>query len=124
MRLDYPKKFSINTLFLALLALTFDTVAMGRNIYLNGRDISSAKSQKMENVTLQIDQNGNIYIEAPHYEVQEENTFIPLSSWKANQMEHKIGKDLSEPTKMKPAGTHEPQTKQSELTEKSGQKVQ
>ena len=63
-----------------------------RGIFLNGIDISSAKHQTLENVTLRIDGQGHIYIEAPHYEVNEESTYIPLSSWNREGMglpEHK-----------------------------------
>ena len=52
-----------------------------RSIFLNGIDITSAKHQTLENVTIKIDGQGHIYIEAPHYEVNEESTYIPLSSW-------------------------------------------
>ena len=45
----------------------------GRSIYLNGVDVSSARNQFLKNVNLRIDENGNIYIEAPHYQINEEN---------------------------------------------------
>ena len=54
---------------------------MARNIYMNGIDISSARHQALSNVSIRIDGDGNVFIEAPHYQVHEENTFIPLSSW-------------------------------------------
>ncbi|MDQ3234613.1 MAG: hypothetical protein M3Q07_22645 [Pseudobdellovibrionaceae bacterium] len=50
-----------------------------RVIYLNGADISSAKNQSLEQVNVRIDGRGNVYIEAPQYEVQQESTFVPLS---------------------------------------------
>jgi hypothetical protein len=50
-----------------------------RVIYLNGVDISSAKNQSLEQVNVRIDARGNVYIEAPQYEVQQESTFVPLS---------------------------------------------
>ncbi len=49
-----------------------------RSIYLNGIDISSAKNQALNQVNLRIDAQGNVYIEAPQYDVQRETTFIPL----------------------------------------------
>ena len=71
--------------FMPLLATLFllcdSTPATARNIFLNGTNVSGAKNQFLENVTLQIDKDGNIYIEAPHYHVQEESTFIPLSQF-------------------------------------------
>jgi hypothetical protein len=56
--------------------------AYARNVFLNGVDISSARHQQMENIALRIDGDGNIFIIAPHYQVNEESTYIPLSSWK------------------------------------------
>ncbi len=58
-----------------------------RRIYLNGVDISSATHQQLENVHLRIDGQGNIFIEAPHYEVSEENTYLPLSSLQSESTE-------------------------------------
>ncbi|NRA64965.1 MAG: hypothetical protein HRU19_10825 [Pseudobacteriovorax sp.] len=52
-----------------------------RAVFLNGVDISSAKHQILEGVTVRIDGTGQIFIEAPHYEVNEESTYIPLSTW-------------------------------------------
>lgn len=69
--------FSINTKVLAQ--------NEPRLIYLNGVDISSAKHQILERVTVRIDGQGHIFIEAPHYEVTEESTYIPLSSLATEQ---------------------------------------
>ena len=65
--------------------------ALGRSIYVNGIDISSARSQTLNQVNLRIDENGNVYIDAPHYQVNEENTFTPLSGLVEgfNKPEHK-----------------------------------
>ena len=52
-----------------------------RSVFLNGVDISGAKHQVLEDVSVRIDGSGQIFIEAPHYEVSEESTYIPLSSW-------------------------------------------
>ena len=51
---------------------------LARNVYVNGTDISSARHQLMENVNVRIDGDGNLFIEAPHYQVNEESTYIPL----------------------------------------------
>jgi len=53
--------------------------ASARIIYLNGVDISAAKNQTLEQVNVRIDSQGNVYVEAPQYEVQHESTFVPLS---------------------------------------------
>lgn len=49
-----------------------------RMIYLNGKNISTVRDQKMEGVTVRIDANGNVHISAPHYEVQESTHYRPL----------------------------------------------
>jgi hypothetical protein len=58
--------------------------AEARSVYLNGTDISSAKNQKLRNVTVQIDAQGNVYIEAAHYQVHDESAYLPLSSYMQN----------------------------------------
>jgi hypothetical protein len=54
-----------------------------RSIFLNGVDISNARQQELRSVHVQIDSDGNVFIKAPHYQVTEEETFIPLSSTKS-----------------------------------------
>ena len=49
-----------------------------RRIYLNGIDISSAVHQELKNVNVKIDGQGNLFIEAPHYQVIEESKQLPL----------------------------------------------
>ncbi|MFW7381654.1 MAG: hypothetical protein ACOH5I_22795 [Oligoflexus sp.] len=73
------------TIFLAFLSLCFSQRLTAqssepRRIFLNGVDISSAKHQLLKQVDIKIDGQGHLYIEAPHYDVTEESTYIPLSS--------------------------------------------
>lgn len=65
---------------LLLVAFLQPSLLSARSVYVNGIDISSARNQSLKNVHLRIDENGNVYIEAPHYQVNEEHTFTPLSS--------------------------------------------
>ncbi len=74
-----PKCGYLLILFSLILPCTL--LANQRSVFLNGIDISSAKHQILENVTVRIDGQGQIFIEAPHYEVNEESTYIPLSTW-------------------------------------------
>ncbi|MCX6126493.1 MAG: hypothetical protein NTV34_17295 [Proteobacteria bacterium] len=62
-----------------------------RTIYMNGIDISSARNQDLRNVHIKIDEYGNLFVTAPQYQVTEEETFTPLSSYKhASELpEHK-----------------------------------
>jgi hypothetical protein len=59
-----------------------------RSIYLNGVDISSARNQELSKVNIRIDSQGNLYIEAPHYDVQRETTFLPLGRQLPGQPKH------------------------------------
>lgn len=52
-----------------------------RSVYMNGVDISSARSQSLKNVDLSINETGDIFIVAPHYQVTEEDTYVPLSKF-------------------------------------------
>lgn len=65
-------------LFCVLGLISGGASAETRSIFLNGVDISSTKNQSMQQVNISIDSQGNIYIEAPHYEAQQESTFVPL----------------------------------------------
>ena len=73
-----------NTLFFSVIGclfvwLSFAGLSFGRNIFLNGVDVSSTRSQLLENVTIQIDDKGDLFINAPNYLVQEEDNYVPLS---------------------------------------------
>ncbi|WP_186648029.1 hypothetical protein [Fluviispira vulneris] len=54
------------------------TYMSGRIIFLNGVNISTVRNQDLENVTVRIDKNGNINIEAPQYEVGVEQSYHPM----------------------------------------------
>lgn len=54
------------------------TLMSGRIIYLNGVNINSIKNQDLENVNVRIDGSGNIYIDAPHYDISVEQSYHPL----------------------------------------------
>lgn len=56
-------------------------VAGNRSIFMNGVDISSARNQELRNVHIRISENGDIFITAPQYQVTEEETYTPLSSY-------------------------------------------
>lgn len=63
---------------LGLIFLIFESVCSARSVFLNGADFSSARGQDLKNVNIHIDDQGNIFIRAPHYQVHEEETFVPL----------------------------------------------
>jgi hypothetical protein len=49
-----------------------------RTITLNGVDVNALRGETLENVTVRIDEQGNVAIMAPHYEVSTDATFHPL----------------------------------------------
>ena len=79
-------KRTAQTAFVAACLGTFSATAlandmMSRSLFLNGVDISSARNQEMKNVTVRIDENGDLFIEAPHYDVREESEYLPVTKW-------------------------------------------
>ena len=78
------KRHRMNHPIMALLVsmvlwLWLADVSWARNIFLNGVDISSTRGQLLENVTIQIDDKGDLFINAPNYVVQEEENYVPLA---------------------------------------------
>ncbi|WP_397601875.1 hypothetical protein [Silvanigrella sp.] len=77
--LPKPQGISIQPVQMSPKKLPYDSTYMtGRIIYLNGVNINSIKNQELENVNINIDGNGNIYIDAPHYEIGVEQSYHPL----------------------------------------------
>ena len=99
-------------------------VSFGRNIFLNGVDISSTRSQLLENVTIQIDDKGDLFINAPNYVVQEEENYVPLAkTQQAKQLpmtipEHKAPMALQGPDAKKRGATQD----DTDLAPKGGSK--
>ena len=55
------------------------STALAGNIYLNGTDVTGARNQRLKDVNVFIDEQGNVFIDAPHYSVNEQAHYIPLS---------------------------------------------
>lgn len=85
-------------LFIALILTLVSGTLLARNIYVNGVDISGATNQNLRKVDLHINSRGDIYIRAPHYQVHEENSYIPLSSYlkESDAVEHKPIKGIED----------------------------
>jgi hypothetical protein len=49
-----------------------------RIVFLNGANVSSLRGETLENVRVKIDEDGNIHITAPHYDVTTDTSFHPL----------------------------------------------
>jgi hypothetical protein len=91
-----------------------------RSIFLNGSDISGARNQQLKNVDVQISENGDLFIVAPHYQVAEEDAFTPLSKFvqAMNAPVHKAPQKISATEAVPvPAPTHqEPKALEKEPT--------
>jgi hypothetical protein len=76
--------------------------ANARTVFLNGTDISAARSQEIKNVTVQIDEKGDVYIIAPQYQAVEEHTYLPLSKYVQglNKPSHQAAQKLPDSDKM------------------------
>ena len=68
-----------------------------RSVFMNGIDISSSRNQDLRNVHVKISENGDIFIAGPQYQVTEEETFMPLSSYtgKSQPPAHRPPQDMS-----------------------------
>lgn len=70
---------------IVLLALASTPVLAGsagvKSVFLNGVDISSARNQELKNVDVLVNDQGDIFLLAPHYQVNEEDTYVPLSQY-------------------------------------------
>jgi hypothetical protein len=67
--------------YIAILIGCLSSPLRARDVYLNGTDISSAFNQHIKNADIRIDEKGTIYISAPHYQVKEQDTYLPLSKF-------------------------------------------
>jgi hypothetical protein len=68
-------------LIIALFTFFIAQSASARSVYLNGTDISSARGQQLKNVSIHINEKGDVFITAPHYQVNEEDAYVPLSKF-------------------------------------------
>ena len=67
--------------YIAILLGSLSSPLRARDVYLNGTDISSAFNQQIKNADIRIDEKGTLYISAPHYQVKEQDTYLPLSKF-------------------------------------------
>ncbi len=62
-----------------------------RLVRLNGVNISGVRNQRMENVTVVIDEHGNLDVRAPHLEAVEDTAYVPLFPSRVQQAKPKTG---------------------------------
>jgi hypothetical protein len=86
------KKLLLATIIAVVLPAYAQDNSTERSIYLNGIDISSARNQKLKKVDIHVDENGNVFITAPHYDVLEEGSYVPLSKWSRGNNTEKLHK--------------------------------
>jgi hypothetical protein len=101
-----------------ILALIAATEASGRSIYLNGTDISSVRNQNLKDVTLTIDEKGDIFITASHYQVSEQTHYAPLSRLETKP-EHKSPQALRTPSSSQSADNLPPHPLSNQKTQPS-----
>jgi hypothetical protein len=58
-------------------ARTFKNVPV-QTVYLNGVNVVGLRNQTMKGVNIRFDENGNVFIDAPQYEVQYDTSYHPL----------------------------------------------
>ncbi len=80
----------LRILFLTSVSLCFISAAppLSRNIFLNGKDVSTVRNQTLKNVDVHIDDKGDIVITATHYQVKEQEHYRPLGSPKLETPPH------------------------------------
>lgn len=72
-------KFNRGDIPMAYTKGSYDTTAFAsRLVYLNGVNITQIKNQELTRVNIRIDGNGNVYIDAPQYEVVKKQNYHPL----------------------------------------------
>ncbi len=84
-------------LFLIFALSHLSTFSFSRSVYVNGKDVSSVKGQFMKNVSIRIDDHGDIYIDAPQYQIIEEDSYVPLSSMTQKQKKQVLPEHRAEP---------------------------
>ena len=85
-----------DTFAICSLVCLFAPITEARSLYLNGIDISGAKGQELHGVNMRIGENGDVYIEGPNYQVSDEDSFTPLSTYvhHLNRPNHKPADSL------------------------------
>ena len=87
-----PMNRRLRLLLLLPIFSLLNGLGLARSIYVNGVDISGAYNQNLSKVDVHINSQGDVFIRAPHYEVHEEDSYIPLKSYMKKQedmVEHK-----------------------------------
>ena len=82
-------------------------------IFLNGVDISSARNQNLKNVNVTISEDGTVFIEAPHYQVREDDIFTSLgktSKGRFNGIDHGPDKMVGKKGNLHPNSQVDPST--------------
>ena len=60
------------------------------SVYLNGENIVGLRNQSLEGVNVRFDAQGNVYIEAPHYEIHHDTSYHPLLPEEVPQFQKEV----------------------------------
>ena len=72
------KNYRSSLILCACILLAGSGQLFAGGLFLNGVDISSARNQTLKNVNISISEDGTVFIEAPHYQVREDDIFTSL----------------------------------------------
>ncbi len=101
----------LNYKFLCKIAILLCSFIVGlsridaRSIFVNGHDVSSVRSQELKNVNIRIDAQGNVFIDAPQYDVLEQDKYLPLSQYQQNVRKAKHQPKSSLPSELSQRGS-------------------
>lgn len=66
--------------FLILAGVLMTNTGLARHIFLNGVDIGNLRNETLENVTVTIAPNGDLFVIAKQYQAVESSDFIPVDA--------------------------------------------
>jgi len=70
--------FYLSTIIGLLMVTTLPIKLQAKTVMLNGKDISNVRKQHLKKVDIYITEEGDIVIQAPHYQVQHVDSYQPI----------------------------------------------
>jgi hypothetical protein len=71
-------KISQSGFFLLVFFFYLSDGLIASRVFINGQEVTGTTNQILKDVAFSIDDKGDIYVLAPHYEVKVEDTYTPL----------------------------------------------
>jgi hypothetical protein len=82
---------------LSLLLIANGSSAFGQGkFFVNGAEATNLRNVEMQNVSIRINENGDIFIQAPQYQLQTSDKFIPIDDYQKKNLppQPNIAQDL------------------------------